>query len=63
MAPEVALAGLKGLPSHYVVLDPMSGSGMVVGTAAKLGLEAIGYDLDPLACMISRVKRNEGRGD
>ena len=55
MAPEVALAGLKGLPSHYVVLDPMSGSGMVVGTAAKLGLEAIGYDLDPLACMISRV--------
>ena len=55
MAPEVALAGLKGLPPDYVVLDPMSGSGMVVGTAAKLGLEAIGYDLDPLACMISRV--------
>ena len=55
MAPDVALAGLKGLPSDYVVLDPMSGSGMVVGTAAKLGLEAIGYDLDPLACLISRV--------
>ncbi len=55
MAPEVALAGLKGLPSDYVVLDPMSGSGMVVGTAAKLGLKAIGYDLDPLACMISRA--------
>ena len=33
----------------------MSGSGMVIGTAAKLGLSAIGYDLDPLACMISRV--------
>ena len=28
---------------------------MVLGTAAKLGLRAIGYDLDPLACLISRV--------
>ena len=55
MAPEVALAGLKGLPSDFVVLDPMTGSGMVLGTAAKIGLRAMGYDLDPLACMISRV--------
>ena len=55
MAPEVALAGLKDLPSDFLVLDPMTGSGMVLGTAAKLGLKAIGYDLDPLACMISRV--------
>ena len=55
MAPEIALAGLNGLPADSVVLDPMTGSGMVLGTAAKLGLKAIGYDLDPLACMISRV--------
>ncbi len=33
----------------------MSGSGMVLGTAAKRGLKAIGYDLDPLACLISKV--------
>ncbi len=33
----------------------MTGSGMVLGTAAKLGLKAIGYDLDPLACLISKV--------
>ncbi|HBE89591.1 MAG TPA: hypothetical protein DDW41_00070 [Candidatus Andersenbacteria bacterium] len=55
MAPEIALKGLENLPENFVVLDPMSGSGMVLGTAAKLGLSAIGYDLDPLACMISRA--------
>lgn len=55
MAPEIALAGLEDLPKGHIVLDPMSGSGMVLGTAAKLGLTAIGYDLDPLACLVSRV--------
>lgn len=55
MAPEIALKALEKLPRDYCVLDPMSGSGMVLGTAAKLGLKAIGYDLDPLACIISRV--------
>ncbi|MBL4786346.1 MAG: hypothetical protein JKY49_13055 [Cohaesibacteraceae bacterium] len=55
MAPELALAGLEDLPKDYVVLDPMSGSGMVLGTAAKLGISAIGYDLDPLACLISKA--------
>ena len=28
---------------------------MVIGAASKLGFRAIGYDLDPLACMISRA--------
>ena len=55
MAPEIALKGLEDLPRDALVLDPMSGSGMVIGTAAKLGLNSIGYDLDPLACMISRA--------
>ncbi|MEM9308594.1 MAG: hypothetical protein AAGA74_14960 [Pseudomonadota bacterium] len=55
MAPEIALSGLENLPKDYTVLDPMSGSGMVLGTAAKLGLSSIGYDLDPLACLVSRV--------
>ncbi|TNE66058.1 MAG: hypothetical protein EP336_10995 [Rhodobacteraceae bacterium] len=55
MAPEIALKGLEALPKDSLVLDPMSGSGMVVGTASKLGLNSIGYDLDPLACLISKV--------
>ena len=28
---------------------------MVLGTAARLGLQAVGYDIDPLACLISNV--------
>ena len=55
MAPEIALNGLRRLPRDYVVLDPMAGSGMVLGTAARLGLQAVGYDIDPLACLISNV--------
>ena len=55
MAPDIALNGLEHLPPDYVILDPMVGSGMVPGTAAKKGFQAFGYDLDPLACMISRV--------
>ena len=55
MAPEIALNGLRRLPEDYLVLDPMAGSGMVLATAAGLGLKAVGYDLDPLACLISNV--------
>lgn len=55
MAPEVALSKLLDLPEDYQVLDPMTGSGMVLSTAAKLGLNAIGCDLDPLSCMISKA--------
>jgi len=55
MAPEIALSGLENLQKDALVLDPMSGSGMVVGTASRLGLNSIGYDLDPLACLISRA--------
>ena len=55
MAPEIALSRLQHLPTNFRVLDPMTGSGMVLGTAAKLGLKAVGYDLDPLSCLISKV--------
>lgn len=55
MAPEIALDELSKLPVDATVLDPMSGSGMVLAQAAKLGLEAYGVDLDPLAKMISSV--------
>ena len=55
MAPDIALNVLSTLPKNYLVLDPMSGSGMVLGEASNLGLSAIGYDIDPLARLISRV--------
>jgi hypothetical protein len=55
MAPELALASLKDLAANSVVLDPMSGSGTVLRQALALGHHAIGFDLDPLAVLMSRV--------
>lgn len=55
MAPELALNTLRALPSGSLVLDPMSGSGTVVRQATNLGHRAIGYDMDPLAVLMSRV--------
>ena len=54
MAPDLALSSLERL-AYGVVLDPMSGSGTVARAAQAKGLSAIGFDLDPLAVLISKV--------
>jgi DNA modification methylase len=55
MAPEIALSQLSSMKKGQKVLDPMTGSGMVLSTAARFGIESIGVDLDPLAVLISGV--------
>lgn len=55
MAPELALDSLRDLPQNSVVLDPMAGSGTVLRQALDLGHQAIGFDVDPLAVLMSRV--------
>ncbi len=55
MAPGLALNSLSALKPGNVVLDPMSGSGTVVRQASDLGLSAQGFDLDPLAVLMSKV--------
>ncbi|MET4730672.1 SAM-dependent methyltransferase [Lysobacter enzymogenes] len=55
MAPEIALRSLEGLRRGSLVLDPMVGSGTVVRHALALGHRAIGFDMDPLAVLMSRV--------
>lgn len=55
MAPELALAALKKAPKHAVVLDPMCGSGTVLRHARERGMSAFGYDIDPLAILVTRV--------
>lgn len=42
-----------------LVLDPMAGSGTTLVEARLLGRSAIGFDLDPLACLIARVKSSD----
>jgi len=55
MAPGLALDSLSSLDAGSVVLDPMSGSGTVVREASDLGLLGQGFDLDPLAVLMSNV--------
>jgi tRNA G10 N-methylase Trm11 len=55
MAPEIVFKELEGLRSPKTILDPMSGSGTVLRASAELGHRAIGYDVDPLAVLMSRV--------
>jgi DNA modification methylase len=58
MASNVALDALTSLTKARTVLDPMCGSGTVLRAAVITGHQALGYDLDPLAVLISRVSAN-----
>lgn len=55
MAADIALDELVALPSGSVVLDPMAGSGTVLRVAADLGHRALGFDVDPLAVLMTKV--------
>lgn len=55
MASELALESLKEVSRGSVVLDPMMGSGTVLRHAIAMGHKAIGFDMDPLAVLMSRV--------
>jgi len=57
MAPEIATDHLKVREDGTAlsILDPMCGSGTVLSVAAERGHHAIGFDVDPLAVMMTRV--------
>lgn len=55
MAPEIALDAIKGLQPGDIVLDPMTGSGTVLHHAAMNGFSTVGFDLDPLAILMTTV--------
>ncbi len=54
MAPGIALQVMSGIVDSRV-LDPMMGSGTVLAMARAHGHRGIGFDIDPLAVLISRV--------
>jgi DNA modification methylase len=62
MAPSVALEALASMPAKGAVLDPMCGSGTVLIESARLGHVAQGFDIDPLAVLISSVAVSRLRG-
>ena len=55
MAPGIALEVVAEAKAPVRILDPMMGSGTVLALARSRGHRAIGFDIDPLAVLISRV--------
>jgi len=43
-------------PKGTLVFDPFAGSGTTLLEAQRLGLPSVGVDLNPIACLIARVK-------
>lgn len=63
MAPELALRKTRQLEQNSVVLDPMAGSGTVLKAAAQNGHRCIGFDIDPLAVLMTTVVTAKLDGD
>lgn len=55
---DLPAAFLDALPlrKDNVVLDPFCGSGTTVAEAQRRGFESAGIDLNPIACLMARVK-------
>ena len=55
---EIPAAFLSSLPipANTAVMDPFCGSGTTLLEAQKFGRPSVGIDLNPIACLISRVK-------
>lgn len=51
-----ALMDALPLPKDSLILDPFCGSGTTLSVAQARGIDAIGVDLNPIACLISRVR-------
>ncbi len=55
--PQLPQAFINGLTEPGdIVLDPMAGSGTTILEALLAGRDAVGFDIDPLAIMLSRAK-------
>lgn len=57
MHPPVARKAIRLFASHGdLVLDPFCGSGGVLAEAKIQGCKSVGIDINPLACLLARVK-------
>ena len=56
--PDIPRALLSVLPVQHgtAVLDPFCGSGTTMVESQRRGFDTIGIDLNPIACLISRIK-------
>jgi DNA modification methylase len=59
--PEIPRQALELLGVDGPVLDPFCGAGTTLAEARRLGLPSVGIDLNPIACLISRVRTQRWR--
>lgn len=59
--PEIPGQALDLLGVDGPVIDPFCGSGTTLAEAQRRGLPATGIDLNPIACLISRVRTQQWR--
>lgn len=59
--PEIPRTLLQILPqpTGTVVLDPFCGSGTTLAEAQNMGIDAVGVDLNPIACLIAQVRTSD----
>ena len=50
------LISIIGCPDDTSIFDPFCGSGTTLIEAQRAGIQSVGVDLNPIACLISRVK-------
>lgn len=50
------LINILGIKKGTAILDPFCGSGTTLVEANKKGIPVVGVDLNPIACLVSRVK-------
>lgn len=55
---DLPSAFIDVLPIHQgsILMDPFCGSGTSLAEGQRRGIETLGVDLNPIACLISRVK-------
>ncbi|MBS1530773.1 MAG: RNA methyltransferase [Bacteroidetes bacterium] len=53
-----ALISSLPIPAGSIILDPFCGSGVTLTEAQDAGIESLGVDLNPIACLLSKVKTN-----
>lgn len=54
-----ALMTYLPLPTGTIIFDPFAGSGTTMVEAQRRGVQSAGVDLNPIACLIARVKTAE----
>lgn len=63
--PDIPRSFLEALPlpAGTAVFDPFCGSGTTLVESQRLGVPSFGVDLNPIACLISRVKTSTAPAD